>query len=116
LLVDATVPESLWDAQDALLGYLERNAYRMDYLRYRQRGLKIGSGAMEALHRTASQVRLKRPGSRWLAETSQAIFNVRMMRLAGRWDEFWSQADLTEQLARVFGNAATTNHHLAMAA
>jgi hypothetical protein len=79
--------------------YLSANAHRIDYLAYRARGLQIGSGAMESLHRTGSQVRLKRPGAKWLAENAQAIFDWRMLKLVGRWDEFWSQADLASRMA-----------------
>ncbi len=69
---------------------------------YRMLGYSIGSGAMESLHRTAGQARMKIPGGRWLQETSQAIFNLRMMVLAGRWTEFWSKPDLPSLLARAF--------------
>jgi hypothetical protein len=87
---------------DALIAYYDHNQYRMHYFRYRARGFQIGSGAMESLHRTASQARLKIPGARWLASTAQAIFNLRMLSLVGRWDEFWAQPDLTDQLLRGF--------------
>ena len=57
---------------------------------------------MESLHRVASQLRIKRPGPGWLPETAQAIFNLRMMVLAGRWDAFWSQPGLADYLADGF--------------
>ena len=91
--------------RDKLVAYLEHNAYRMDYRRYRALGYQIGSGAMESLHRTGSQCRLKIPGARWLPETSQALFNLRMLNLCGRWDEFWHQPGLTEKLVEVFSKA-----------
>jgi hypothetical protein len=89
-------------ARDSLVNYFEENRYRMDYILYRTRGYQIGSGAMESLHRTASQARLKIPGGRWLEETSQAIFNLRMMAMVGKWGEFWNQPDLTDQLIEAF--------------
>jgi hypothetical protein len=46
-------------AFDGLLRYLRTSTHRTDYRRYRARGFQIGSGAMESLHRTASQLRLK---------------------------------------------------------
>ena len=42
---------------------------------------------MESMHRTGSQARLKRPGAKWLAEKAQAIFDWRMLKLVGRWDD-----------------------------
>lgn len=74
--------------------YISTNLERMDYLRYRARGLQIGSGAMESFHRTGSQDRLKRPGATWLPETLEAMFRLKMLELSGRWDEWWSQPNL----------------------
>ncbi|MCP4640795.1 MAG: transposase [bacterium] len=96
------VPKRALEAHEKLLGYIGANLARMDYLLYRALGLQIGSGAMESLHRTGSQARLKVPGARWLKETSQAIFNLRMLDLVGRWDEFWGQRDFTHQLVAAF--------------
>lgn len=87
---------------DGLVHHIDKNVARIDYELYRMLGYTIGSGAMESLHRTASQTRMKIPGGRWLQETSQAIFNLRMMVLAGRWAEFWSRADLPALLIRAF--------------
>jgi hypothetical protein len=80
---------------------ITNNALRMQYSLYLNRGFQVGSGAMESLHRSASQPRLKRSG-RWLQETSQAVLQFRMLELSERWDEFWSQRDLAPQLAGVF--------------
>ena len=47
---------------DELVGYIAANADRIDYSTYRAHGMQIGSGAMESLHRVASQMRLKPAG------------------------------------------------------
>ena len=57
---------------------------------------------MESLHRTGGQLRLELPGARWLETTSQAIFNLRMLQLAGRWKEFWGHKAITPLLVRAF--------------
>lgn len=88
-----------------LTRYIEHNLYRMEYGALRKRGFQIGSGAMESLHRTGSQLRLKLPGSRWTKESSQAIFNLRMLARVDRWAEFWNQPDLTTQLVRAFARS-----------
>lgn len=93
-----------YDACVGLVSYILHNRYRINYPAYRRRGYQIGSGAMEAMHRTGSQVRVKVSGARWLPETSQAVFNFRMMRLAERWDDFWSQPDLPQQIADAVRN------------
>ncbi len=76
---------------DTLIAHVQRNLHRLHYGELRGRGFQIGSGAMESLHRTGSQVRLKRAGCRWTEEASQAILNLRMLALSGRWAEYWSQ-------------------------
>lgn len=82
--------------------YLTANAHRIDYAEYRRRGIAIGSGPMESLHRTASQARLKIPGARWTVTTSHAILNLRLLELVGKTERFWSQPDITERIEAAF--------------
>lgn len=104
-LIEEVVPEAHAKQLDALLHYISENADRMDYPRYRERGIGVGSGAMESLHRIASQMRLKLAGARWLAENALAILNTRMMIIAERWADFWDSPDLTKRLVAAFGGA-----------
>lgn len=87
----APIDEAVARIEQAI-AFVERNLYRLDYGDLRTRGFQIGSGAMESMHRTGSQVRLKRAGCHWTAEAAQAILNLRMLGLSGRWREYWSQA------------------------
>jgi hypothetical protein len=87
---------------DKVRDRLFNNVLRMDYVRYLRCGYQIGSGAMESMHRSGSQSRTKLPGARWLRATSQAVFNVRMLQLVGKWDDFWSRQNLTAELTRAF--------------
>ena len=89
-------------AREKLVAQIAKNAMRIDYRAFLARGLQIGSGAMESIHRSGSQVRLKLSGARWLEETSQAVLQLRMLELSGRWDEFWNRPDLPAQLVRAF--------------
>jgi len=102
LLRRVKVPVDRASALEDILRYIGNNAYRMDYARYIELGYQIGSGAMESLHRVASQLRIKRPGPGWLPETAQAVFNLRMLALVGRWDEFWNQPALADRLVTAF--------------
>ena len=102
-LINEKVPTKHDDRHSKLLNYISENAERMDYPSYRARGIQIGSGAMESLHRIAAQCRLKLPGARWLEETSKAVLNTRMMRLAGRWDDFWQGPGRDTRLCNAFG-------------
>lgn len=60
---------------DQLLTYLKNNLNRMHYQTYRQKGYHIGSGAIEAAHRTVIQKRLKLSGQRWTAQGLLRDFN-----------------------------------------
>jgi len=51
--------------QRSILTYYENNRSRMDYKNYREKGLLIGSGPMEAAHRHVVQCRMKLSGQRW---------------------------------------------------
>ena len=92
------------DAREALVERLAKNTLRIDYAPLLARGMQIGSGAMESMHRSGSQQRLKLPGARWLEETSQAVLQFRMLELGGRWEEFWSRQDLTMRIVAAFGS------------
>jgi hypothetical protein len=82
-----------------VIRYVGNNIYRMEYGALRTRGAQIGSGAMESLHRTGSQTRLKRAGSRWRPEVAEAILKLRMLMLAERWSEFWNRPETAERIA-----------------
>lgn len=94
-----TLEGAAFERLQTLVAYVARNLGRMNYGELRTRGLSIGSGAMESLHRTASQLRLKRAGCRWTPQVAIAVLNARLLALAGRWDAFWAQPDLDAQLA-----------------
>jgi len=89
-------------ARDAIVRYMRTNAHRMDYARYIQHGYQIGSGSMESPHPVASEPRLKRSGPGWRPEAAQAIFDLRMLDLVGRWHEFWGHSDMEKILETAF--------------
>lgn len=68
-----------------LVGYYGRNRHRMRYSSFRERGLQIGSGPIEAAHRTVIQARMKRSGQRWTDSGAQAMINLRVAAKSGRW-------------------------------
>jgi len=59
------------------------------------------AGLVGYLQHNLARIEYPIPGGRWLA-TSQAIFNVRMMMLAGRWTDFWNQPGLHALLMLTF--------------
>jgi hypothetical protein len=62
-------------------GYLTTNGARMDYPSYRDRGLPLGSGAVESSAKSVVQLRMKRPGMRWSEPGARAILTLRTRRL-----------------------------------
>jgi hypothetical protein len=68
-----------------LVAYYGQNRQRMQYGSFRARGLLIGSGPMEAAHRTVIQTRMKRSGQRWTDRGAQAMINMRVAFKSDRW-------------------------------
>ena len=94
------------EEREKLVKRLANNATRIDYAAHLARGMQIGSGAMESMHRSGSQVRLKLSGARWLEETSQAVLTFRMLELSGRWSEFWGQSDFVQSIDAALAKGA----------
>jgi len=69
--------------------YLEKHgsAGRLDYASFRQRGLPLGSGAIESTIRRVINLRLKSNAMFWLEENAEAMFVLRGLLLSDRWDE-----------------------------
>jgi hypothetical protein len=65
--------------------YYENNRYRMDYAQYLAKGWYIGSGAIEAAHRTLIQERMKLSGQRW-GTKAQALIKLRVAFASGKQD------------------------------
>ena len=69
--------------------YFERNAGRMRYPSFREQGLFVGSGVVEAGCRTLIGARLKRSGMFWTVRGANAITALRCCRLSRRFADYW---------------------------
>ena len=69
--------------------YFEKNAHRMKYHEYRQQGLFVGSGVLEAGCKTVIGQRLKQSGMHWTVKGANAIIALRSCILSNRWEDFW---------------------------
>ncbi len=69
--------------------YFERNAARMRYPKFRQQGLFVGSGVIEAGCKTLIGSRLKRSGMFWTVRGANAIIAVRCCRHSREFDDYW---------------------------
>jgi len=69
--------------------YFRNNRQRMDYAGFRERGLPIGSGPVEAACKTLVKARLGRSGMRWSRQGGQTILDLRTLVKSNRWGKFW---------------------------
>jgi len=69
--------------------YFSNQRERMDYARYQELGLPIGSGIVEAACKTLATQRLKRSGMNW-GDGKQPILTIRSLQQSDRWDSGWA--------------------------
>jgi hypothetical protein len=77
-------------AKDLAIRYYKEHEDRMEYKTYRERGLLIGSGPIEAAHRSVIQQRMKLSGQQWSIPGAQAIGNLRCLKRSQAWDKVLS--------------------------
>jgi hypothetical protein len=89
---EADAAESIREQWRQLLGYIDNNVHRMDYPRYREEGLDIGSGPTEAGCKIVGQ-RLKGCGMKWHQPHSGHLAALRALYLSGErlWDAFFER-------------------------
>lgn len=69
--------------------YLSNQRECLDYKGAREAGLPIGSGEIEASHRSVLQQRLKLSGAWWLTHTAHLMAALRVHRANGEWNSYW---------------------------
>jgi len=74
---------------DAEIRYLQHNRARMNYFEFRQKGLPIGSGVVEAACKNLIGARMKKSGMRWTIDGGQTVLTLRSLILSNRWETFW---------------------------
>lgn len=70
--------------------YFKTNASRMTYATFRQQGLFIGSGVVEAGCKTVIGKRTKQSGMFWRVPGAQHVLNIRCAVLGETYDAFWA--------------------------
>jgi hypothetical protein len=77
-----------------VLGYLEKNVWRMDYPFYLSQGWQIGSGPVESACKTVVNARMKLAGMRWGEDGTDAVCHLRALFKSekGQWDAFWQRS------------------------
>ena len=78
------------DLLERTITYFTNNRDRMDYPRYRELGLPIGSGRVEGLCKTLVGSRCKDSGMRrWTIRGSEGVLRIRAARRDGVYKETW---------------------------
>jgi hypothetical protein len=73
------------------LAYFKTNAHRMRYRYFRDHGMFIGSGTVEAGCKAVIGQRLKLSGMRWNIPGATGILTLRCQHASGRWEQIWTQ-------------------------
>ena len=69
--------------------YFEKNKDYMRYAQFREQGLFIGSGVVEAGCKTIIGQRLKQSGMEWTVRGANAIIALRCITLSRRFEDYW---------------------------
>lgn len=70
--------------KEQLLNYYRKNEKRMQYHSFKEKGLLIGSGAIESAHKDVLQQRLKLSGQRWTMKGLQQMAQLRVVYKSGK--------------------------------
>ena len=73
--------------------YFDARRHLLRYVECRERGLPIGSGAIEGGIRFIGKDRLDRTGMRWNIAGAEAILQLRCVKYSDRWDELAAKRD-----------------------
>jgi hypothetical protein len=70
-----------------LTGYYKNHEKRMQYHLFKEKGLLIGSGAIESAHKDVLQKRLKLSGQRWTKKGLQQMAQLRVAYKSKQWNK-----------------------------
>ena len=73
------------------LAYFKTNAHRMRYAYFREHGLFVGSGVVEAGCKSIVGQRLKLSGMRWNIPGATGILTLRCHQASDRFEQIWTQ-------------------------
>jgi hypothetical protein len=79
------------EALRRLSGYIERNREGIWYEEAKRQGISIGSGSADKAGDIVICRRMKLRGMSWSREGADAVENIRIILLNGKWDDFWER-------------------------
>jgi hypothetical protein len=103
-LDDGNIEKIVREARDALpregprakdartaIAYFEKNKERMRYALFRNEGMFVGSGVVEAGCKHIIGQRLKQSGMEWTIRGANAIIELRCVEASNRTEDYWEQ-------------------------
>ena len=84
------LPETAWKALRNLYEYLDTHKHHMQYEKFRELGLPIGSGMVESACKWLIQQRFKGVGMRWSEDGFNHLLHLRLSWVNGRFDELFA--------------------------
>ena len=76
---------------ESVITYFTNQGHRMDYSKYREQNLPIGSGVTEAACKTIIKQRLCRSGMRWKDRGAAIVLALKCLNKSKRWEHFWNK-------------------------
>ncbi|KPA10840.1 hypothetical protein MHK_008954, partial [Candidatus Magnetomorum sp. HK-1] len=73
-----------------LISYIEKRLDMMNYKKYIDQDLPIGTGIVEGAVRYVISERMDCSGMRWIPERAEALLRLRCIELNGDWDKFFN--------------------------
>lgn len=71
--------------------YFEKNKNRMRYAQFKEQGLFVGSGVVEAACRSVIGERLKKSGMEWSVRGANAVIALRCTEASNRTEDYWEE-------------------------
>lgn len=71
------------------IGYFDKNKDRMRYAQFKEQGLFVGSGVIEAACKNVIGQRLKQSGMEWTVRGANAVIALRCMEKSNRTEDYW---------------------------
>lgn len=84
------------DKLKRIIGYFQRNRYRMQYDKYLALGYPIGTGAVEGTCKNLVKERMEGTGMRWTMAGAEAVLKLRSVHRSHYWNDFWNYYTLAQ--------------------
>ena len=94
ILTEGRMTETIRENLKSAITYYTNHKHQMNYARYRNKNMPIGSGVTEAACKTLVKQRLCNSGMRWMEKGASIVLSLRALVLTKeRWEQFWGKVN-----------------------